>query len=480
MLGKANVIKKLFSSKINLFLMLLIALTQIIMLTGCGGTGDLRFNPVTSSHEYSLSGKISLPEIVETDLLTSVRGNLQAITDFTKFKIYAGDLSAQVSSDGTFTIPKVPFSDKLLLEAKAGKVSLFLRLYPTDLDYTNISNLSISIESTAQALIWKYASENNKELTKADITAREYANDLASLTTAIKLALQVTPDTAGDNILELPMVVNPARDAANKILAREEVLRDSNAVFKNIFLRKDLELLKTYISPSFSNDWDSTSNWSDLISSFEKYFKEYTFLSIDWNIEQIELLPDSVARIRVKAKARMKNLMSEVVTDTPEYVFDSMWRKEGSFWKMYRNFPYKSTHPTQVGADARWGEIADIHRQLQGALAAEDISVFEKYISPVFGNDWDATSTHNDIIETAKARFNAMDVKIATYSIDAIDFVGTDLARVHCSAQVKVISLLPGIDIDSGPIKAIVDWRREDGIWKIYRNLPYRFSHPVK
>ncbi len=463
----------------NLFLMLLM-LIQVILATGCGGTGNLRFNPLPSTQKYTLSGKIELPEIVETDLLTSVRGNLQAITDFTKFKVYAGEHSAQVSSDGSFTLSDIPYSDKLMLQARAGKVSLLLRVYPTDLNYTNISKLSIGVNSTVQALIWKYASDTGKELTKADITAREYDDDVGSLTTAIKLALQLSPSNAGDDILTLPMVVNPALSAARKIQAREEVIRESNMVFKNIILRKDLTMFKSYISPSFSNDWDSSSNWSDITATFEKYFKDYNFLDIDWNIEQIEMLPDNMARVRIKAKAKLQGVLSEQITETSEYVFDSIWRKEGTFWKIYRNMPYKTSHPTQVGADARWGEIADIHRQLQVALANEDINVFKKYISPVFGNDWDPTSTYSDIIETAKSRFNHMDVKIATYSIDAIDFIGTDMARVHCSAEVRVISLIPGIDIDSGPIKAVVDWRREDGIWKIYRNLPYRFTHPLK
>ena len=73
-----------------------------------------------------------------------------------------------------------------------------------------------------------------------------------------------------------------------------------------------------------------------------------------------------------------------------------------------------------------------------------------------------------------------MDVKIAEYSVDSIEFTGSDRARVRCRANVRVISLLPGIDIDSGNIEAIVEWRKEDGIWKIFRNLPYRFNHPTK
>lgn len=457
----------------------LFSVVQLIFIGGCTGTGNLRFNPLPSTQEYNLSGKILLPEIVENDLLVSTRSNLETTTDFSKFKVFTDNSSVSASADGSFSLQKIPFINNLVLEAKAGKVILLLRVYPTDLSYTNTSQLSISIKSTVEALIWKYGVEFGKELTQADITAREYSPEIASLTMAIKLALQLNPTNAGDAILELPMVTAPARYAANKIEAREEILRDANAVFKNILLRKDLAILKTYISPSFSNDWDSSSNWDDLITAFEKYFNEYNFITVAWDIEQIEMLPLNMARVRIKAKSTMKHILSEQLSDTQDYVFDSIWRKEGSFWKVYRNLPYKKTHPTQVGADARWGEIADIHRQLQAAIAIEDISVLEKYISPVFGNDWDVTSTYSDIISTAKSRFNSMDVKIATYSIDAVEFVGPDLARVHCSSQVSVINLALGIDINSGPIKAIIDWRREDGVWKIFRNLPYRFHHRV-
>jgi hypothetical protein len=88
-------------------------------------------------------------------------------------------------------------------------------------------------------------------------------------------------------------------------------------------------------------------------------------------------------------------------------------------------------------------------------------------------------STYTDLASCTQSRFNAMDVKLANYSIDSIDFYESGKARVRCSAQVRVISLIPGIDIDSGSIKAVVEWRREDGVWKVWRNLPYRFTHPA-
>ncbi|HPW59972.1 MAG TPA: hypothetical protein PLK58_15085, partial [Candidatus Rifleibacterium sp.] len=171
---------------------------------------------------------------------------------------------------------------------------------------------------------------------------------------------------------------------------------------------------------------------------------------------------------------------SEQIVREKTYMFDAIWRKEGTFWKVFRNMPYRDTHPTQIGADARWGEISAAHHELQAALAVEKLDVFASRISQTFGNDFDVTSTRNDLLVTAQSRFNAMDVKIAEYSIDSIEFNGLDKAQVHCRANVRVISLIPGIDIDSGPIKAVVEWRKEDGFWKIARNLPYRFNHPTK
>ena len=69
-------------------------------------------------------------------------------------------------------------------------------------------------------------------------------------------------------------------------------------------------------------------------------------------------------------------------------------------------------------------------------------------------------------------------MKSATYTIKLIEFITNDLAQVHCSSQVRLINIKTGHDVDTGPINAIVDWRREDGVWKLGRNLPYKFSHP--
>ncbi|GAB4283030.1 MAG: hypothetical protein Kow0029_28890 [Candidatus Rifleibacteriota bacterium] len=455
----------------------MILLTSLLLLSGCTGKGNLRFNDVSNVDEFNISGKISLPEIVETDLAASIRGSLTTISDFSNFKVSANGISVSASSDGSFSLKKVPVSDKLLVEASAGKLRLMKRLSLDDLYYTDLSNTIINLDSTVESLIWKKGLELGKNLTAADIRAREYADYVASVTTAFKLALQLTPSAVPTTVDELTAVVTPARSAASIILEREIVLREANKVLKNAFLRKDLELLKVYLSPSFSNDWDSTSSWQDFIDYYEDFFKEKTYSEVSWNLKDFEFLPDSKARVRTEVNVKVYHIASEQIVHDQNYLFDAIWRKEGSIWKVYRNLPYRATHPTQVGADARWGEIADAHRELQAALNTETLSVFENRVSTVFGNDFDVTSTQNDLLSTAKARFDSMDVKIATYTIDRIDFNGSDLATVHCRAEVKVINLIQGIDIDSGLVSASVIWRRENGNWKIYRNLPYRFSH---
>lgn len=449
----------------------------LLIFSGCTGKGNLTFNPTSTGDEFKISGKINLPEIVETDLAASIKASLTSISDFSTFAVSANGISVAAAKDGSFTLNKVPVSEKMLLEAKSGKIRLMKRLSLNDLYYTDLSNSDISIESTAEALVWHFGLEYDKDLTAADIRAREYVDHLASLTTALKLALQLSPAAVPVDITQLSAVTGPARTAAQAVSEREIILREANSVLRHAFLRKDLELIKVYLSPSFSNDWDMTSNWQDFIGYYEDFFAEKTYSEIDWQIKDLEFMPDNKARVRTEVAVKVYHIASEQEVYSETYLFDAIWRKEGSFWKIYRNMPYRATHPTQVSADARWGEIADAHRELQAALAVEDISKFESRISSVFGNDVDVTSTYNDLITTAQARFNAMDVKIANYSIDSIDFHGTDLATVNCRAQVKVINLIPGKDIDSGEISAKVSWRRENGVWKVYRNLPYRFSH---
>ncbi|EKD81567.1 MAG: hypothetical protein ACD_39C01744G0001, partial [uncultured bacterium] len=54
----------------------IILLAMLILFNGCTGKGDLRFNPLPDSSIFTLSGQIKLPEIVETDLASSLRGEL--------------------------------------------------------------------------------------------------------------------------------------------------------------------------------------------------------------------------------------------------------------------------------------------------------------------------------------------------------------------------------------------------------------------
>ena len=455
-----------------------IALSAIALISGCTGKGDLTFKKLPSTAEYDISGQIVLPEIIETDLKTSLRHALMSISDFTTFNVSSGNLSVSADASGNFSIKNIPFSDSIVLKAKSNKIELLKRVYPNELDFTDLSQTKIDIDSTAKALIWQFAKDSNKELTLADISAREYAPYVASVSYAIKLALQMPDSSVTNSILEVPAVATPAKSAAAIISSREYILRDSNSVFRNILLRKDLDLLKVYISPSFSNDWDSTSNWNDIISYFTTIFAEKKVLDVEWNVQDIELTPENTARVRTEAKLFLKDILSDQNIETQKFTFDAIWRKEGSFWKIMKNLPYRLDHPSQVGADTRWGELAEIHTKLKAAIAVEDTNTLESYISDNFRNDFDVTSNKNDLIKTAQARFNAMDVKISTYAINKITFTGTDSAEVDCTGQVKVINLIPGLDIDSGSIHSIIEWRRENGVWKIFRNLPYRFTHP--
>ena len=453
----------------------IILLSMMLFLNGCTGKGDLRFKPAPDGSEFDISGKLKLSEIVETDLT----GSLGTVSDFTKFKILAEGVSAQVGKDGSFSLQNVPFSQSMLLRAEAGKIALLRRVSEDELFFSDLSKLEVNLQTTAEALVWQQGLLLDKNLTAADIRAREYETTITSIVTAIKLSLQLPKNSVPKTVLDLPAVVNPAKTAASSILERELLLKDANSVLRHVMIRKDINLLQVYLSPSFSNDWDSTSSWDDAIAYFRELFRDFDFEEITWRVVDTEFLPDSRARVRTEVKLKLKGIISEAIVREKTYVFDALWRMEGNFWKVFRNMPYRDSHPTQVGADARWGEIADAHRELQAALAVENLEVFSNRISQVFGNDYDFTSTRNDLLLATQKRFNAMDVKIANYSIDSIEFFAVDKAKVHCSAQVRVINLVPGVDVDTGAIKAIVEWRKEDGIWKIFRNLPYRFSHPL-
>ncbi|MGM0599296.1 MAG: hypothetical protein ACQETH_05690 [Candidatus Rifleibacteriota bacterium] len=467
-------------AKFTTIIVFFVLLVSLLVLNGCTGKGDLTFNDPDDDETFSISGSIVLDEIIETDLTSSIRNSLTNISNYNTFEVAANEVSVNASEDGSYQLTGVPVSDKMLVEAISGKVRLMKRLSLNELYYTDLSDTQIDLESTVEALIWKLALDYDKNLTAADIRAREYEDMVASVTSALKLALQLNSDAIAGYVDELPAVRNPANTAAQTIIERETLLRDANDILANAFFRKDTDLLQAYISPSFSNDWDSTSNWDDFFSYYNEFFDKKAYTEIDWKIDDLEFLPDKKARVRTSVKVEVKYLPTEEILFNQDYCFDAIWRKEGTFWKVYRNLPYRQTHPTQVGADLRWGQIADAHAQLKAALAIEDLNVFEERISSIFGNDFDSTSTHTDIISVADSRFDSMDVKIASYSIDNIEFNGPDLATVECKAEVTVINLIPGVDISSGIVKAKVVWRKEDGLWKIYRNLPYKFSHVGK
>lgn len=454
-----------------------------ILLAGCAGgcmnqRGDLRFNPIPAGERFTIAGRLQLDVPVETDLLGSIRRDLLIPKKLADFQVSAGDVTTRVDDDGHFVISMLPFSTDLVLNAFSNKVVLQKRIYPRDLLYTDVQQTLIDIDSTTLALIWKKALDNGKTLTEWDILAREYRPALASISQAIRLALQLPAKSVATTILELDMVKRPVAAVAAIIEAREEILREAHSVLENLLYRADVELLKSYLSPQFSNDWDSSSNWQDAVAYIGDLLRRYTVTNASYSILDMEFIPEHEARVRVAAEFQAVGKASAMPTMTKTYVADVFWRKEGTFWKIVRNLPYRETHPTTAGADLRWGQIARAHAELQTALYREELATFQNLISPTFGNDWDLNSTFQDLTETTRQRFNDYDVKIATYTIHEITFRGLDEADVVCSAETLVIRLIPGVDVSTGPISAKVTWKREQGTWKIWRNLPYRFTHP--
>ncbi|MBF0547791.1 MAG: hypothetical protein HQM08_25360 [Candidatus Riflebacteria bacterium] len=460
---------------------LIISIVLFCISSGCVNHGNLTFRDVPQPEEYQISGKIILSDPVESDLLGSMR---QAMPDlitnpnFSKFILNASALSVGVATDATFMIQNVPFSNTLVLNAVAGKVALKKRLYPDELRETDLSRTTINIDSTAKAMIWEKGSLIGKDLTLADITAREYAPLVATLATAIKLSLQLPKSSVIATVLDTDMVQIPAKSAAQAIIPREKTLTEAFSVLQNIILRKDSNLFQHYISPDFGNDWDSTANYSDCLAAIQRYFKEYDFNTASYTIHQMEFLPDNKAIVRVSFQLEMIDISSGLPVTSPIYTTDVGWELEGTMWKIYRNLPYKPGDPTQLGADSRWGEISRAHASLQLALVREELATMSQYISENFGNDWDLNSTKNDLLETARVRFLNDDVKVATYSIKTIEFIGSDSAKIRCSGEVRVISHTLGIDLDWGAVNAVVQWRREVDGWKLFRNLPYKLNHP--
>ncbi len=465
----------------NRWLAFVAAFFAMLIFAGCN-QGDLRFSPLPAGEYYTLSGRISLSDPVEEDLVNAsatIRPSMMVMSDFSKFQLLSGERTSWAAKEGTFSLTKVPYSPELVLEARAGKVALRRRLFPRDLRETDVTRLVVSIDTTATALVWERAHQMGKELTEWDIAAREFQPHLASVTKAIRFAMQMAPGSVSGTILDLDMVKTPVLAAAQAIVPCESTLREAHRVIENAILKENHDLIAQYVSTSFGNDWDSSASWNDLLAKTGTSFDTYDFSVASWTILDMEIIPGGKVRVRLAAEAFWSNFFSGIDGSTGVYISDVSWQREGTFWKIVRNMPYKAGDPKQLGADARWGQIAAAHSELQAALGGERLDVIERLVSQNFGNDWDIHSTHSDLIETARARFNACDVKIATFSIANIEFNGTDLARVHCSAEVRVIRLLPGIDVDSGPINAVVEWRREDGVWKLFRNLPYRFSHPT-
>lgn len=474
--------KKLIRAQCGKAFYSIFILVLMLFMSGCASERKgLQFKEELEGDKFRISGKIHIPEIIETDLagIASARGSLTTLKDYRKFKIYANGVSAQADRDGNFTLKGVPYSEDLVLKAEANKLVFLLRITGTDLYFTDLSNLRINLRTTVEGLVYQKGVELNKELAPGDIRAREYVTEVDALVNSLRLVAQMNPDNVSSNILKVPVVANGAKALAGKVVPRESVLIEANSVLRNIMILKDMDLLRAYFSPSFTNDWELASNYEDLLVNMESFFKGYEIINLTWDMLESEFLPESSARIRTRITATLKDKISEETLSPKTYVFDAYWRKEGSFWKIYKNFPYKATHPSQVGADVLWGEISDVIASLNAALAVEDIEVFERHISKSFTNDFDRSSSYTDVISLAMKRFNEMDVKVSEYAIEDITPMTSDssYALVKCSGRVKAYNLLPGIDVESGVVNATIQWRKEDGVWKIFKNLPYKFIH---
>ena len=454
-----------------------ILLAMILLFNGCmSHKGDLTFNTTPSGEVFNISGKISLPIIIETD---SARASLTTLSDFSNFKITAGEVTSQADKTGNFSLKGVGFSDSLVIKAVSNKIALLRRVTVDELCYSDITSLEIDITSTAEALVYQQGLLLKKDLTPADIRAREYVDGINSLKSAIRLAMQLPKASISETVLELPAVTSAAKAVALNCIARENVLKEANTVLRHAFIREDLDLVKMYISPSFTNDWDSSSNWSDLVQYFNDLFSKNDYVTHTWEILETEFLENNRARIRTKVNSVIKETKTDEIVINKTWTFDAYWQLEGTIWKLYKNMPYKEEHPTQVDADVRWGEIAAAHAELQAAANSENVASISYRISESFRNAFDGTSTKNELLLVATQRFNKMDVKLSEYSIESIKFSGNDYAEVTCNGRIKVINTIIGKDIDSGLVRAKVIWIKEDGVWKISRDLPYKFTHPL-
>ena len=263
----------------------IILLAMILVFNGCTThKGDLRFNTSSSSDIFNIYGKINLPEIIETD---SARASLTTLNDFSNFKLTAGEVTSQADKNGNFSLTGVAFSDSLVIGAVSNKIALLRRVTADELCYSDLSNIEINVNSTAEAMIYLQGVLLKKDLTPADIRAREYVDGIASLTSAINLSMQLPKASISKTNLELPAVISAAKEVAQKCISRDNVLKEANTVLRHAFLRKDLDLVKLYISPSFGNDWDTTSNWEDVVKYFENLFAKNDFVSLTWEIMEL-------------------------------------------------------------------------------------------------------------------------------------------------------------------------------------------------
>ena len=187
----------------------LILLSIMALFNGCTGKGDLRFNPPADGSEFDISGKLSLTEIVETDLAGSLRPVLGTVSDFTKFKVSCGGVTAAVSKDGSFSLKDVPFSQTMIIRAEANKLALMRRVTEDELFYSDLSKLEMNLQTTAEALIYQQGELLKKNLTPADIRAREYTDQVTAIVTAIKLMMQLPKTAVPKTVLDLP--ASPAR-----------------------------------------------------------------------------------------------------------------------------------------------------------------------------------------------------------------------------------------------------------------------------
>lgn len=472
MLGHRLYIK--FNRKANRFYSLILVI-MVFVFNGCSANhrGDLTFKE-SSADSFNISGKIILTDIIETD---SARASLATLSDFSYFLITAGEVTARADRSGNFSLAAVGFSDSLVIKAISNKIGLLRRVTADELCYSDLSSIEIDLKSTAEALVYQQGILLKKDLTPADIRAREYEEDMEAIISALKLSMQLPKASIPSTELELPVVVQAAKSLAQKCVSRDATLKEANTVLRHAFLREDLDIIKLYISPSFGNDWDSSSSWEDFTTHFANIFAKNDFTNLTWEILDTELLAENKARIRTKVSCILKNSITEEIVCNKSWTFDAMWREEGSIWKLYRNIPYKDTHPTQADADRRWGEIASAFAELQRALFQENINVISNRVSEVFRNEFDGTSTKNELLFVTTRRFNTMDIKITDYSIDSIRFTANDCAEVDCSGRIKLINLADGIDIDSGYIQCRITWHKEGGVWRIYGNLPYKFTH---